>query len=146
MIKKIRLTGSVANLPRSGRPRKLFVEALIDQQMCKADEMTTTKIQKKLSKRGISVSSSTVQRSRKQRTTYCQLIRDTNQVKQLEFAQCLLESGDAFHNMIFSNECSISLQSYCSTCVDDGRAINSHLEISRVYKISSIFKKTIVQL
>ena len=33
MIKKFRLTGSVANLPRSGRPRKLSVEAkaFIDQ-------------------------------------------------------------------------------------------------------------------
>ena len=27
MIKKLRLTGSIANLPRSGRPRKLSVEA-----------------------------------------------------------------------------------------------------------------------
>ena len=27
MIKKLRLTGSVANLPRSGRPRKLSAEA-----------------------------------------------------------------------------------------------------------------------
>ena len=47
MIKKLRLTGSVANLPRSGRPRKLSVEAraFIDQQMRKNDEMTSAKIQ-----------------------------------------------------------------------------------------------------
>ena len=65
MIKKLRLTGSVANLPRSGRPRKLSAEAsaFIDQQMHKDDEMTIAKIQKKLAKRGISVSSSTVRRS-----------------------------------------------------------------------------------
>ena len=106
MIKKLRLTGSVANLPRSGRPRKLSVEAraFIDQQMHKNDEMTSAKIQKKLAKRGICVSSSTVRRSRKQqgwtlqRTAYCPLIRDANKVKQLEFAQCVLESGDTFHN------------------------------------------------
>ena len=68
MIKKLCLTGSVANLPRLGRPRKLSVEAraFIDQQMRKDDEMTSTKIQKKLAKREISVSSSTVWRSRKQ--------------------------------------------------------------------------------
>ena len=67
MIKKLRLTGSVANLPRSGRSRKLSEEAraFIDQQMRKNDEMTSAKIQKKLAKRGISVSS-TVRRSRKQ--------------------------------------------------------------------------------
>ena len=124
MIKKLHLTGSVANLPCSVRPRKLSVEAraFIDQQMCKNDEMTSAKIQKKLAKRGISVSSSKVQRSRKQqgwtlqRTAYCQLIRDTSKVKQLEFAQCVLESGDTFHNVIFSDECSISLQSYHYTC------------------------------
>ena len=124
MIKKLRLTGSVANLPRSGRPRKLSVEAraFIDQQMRKDDEMTSAKIQKKLAKRGISVSSSTVRRSRKQqgwtlqRTAYCQLIRDANKVKRLEFAQRVLESGDTFHNVIFSDECSISLQSHRRTC------------------------------
>ena len=124
MIKNLHLTGSVANLPRSGRPRRLSVEAraFIEQQMCKDDEMTSAKIQKKLAKRGISVSSSTVRRSRKQqgwtlqRTAYCQLICDANKVKRLEFAQRVLESGDTFHNVIFSDECSISLQSYCRTC------------------------------
>ena len=82
--------------------------------MRKDDEMTSAKIQKKLAKRGISVSSSTVRRSRKQqgwtlqRTAYCQLIRDANKVRRLEFAEHVLESGDTFHNVIFSDECSIS--------------------------------------
>ena len=124
MMKKLRLTGSVANLPHSGRPRKLSVEAraFIDQQMCKNDEMTSAKIQKKLTKRGISLSSSMVQRSQKQqcwtlqRIAYCPLIQDANKVKRLEFAQRILESGDSFHNVIFSDECSISLQSYRCTC------------------------------
>ena len=123
MIKKLCLTGSVANLPRLGRPKKLSMEekAFIDQQMRKNDKMTSAKIQK-LAKRGISVSSSTVRRSRKdqgwtmQRTAYCQLIRDANKVKRLESAQRILESGDNFHNVIFSDECSISLQSYRRTC------------------------------
>ena len=89
--------------------------AFIDQQMRKDDEMMSTKIQKKLAKRGISVSSSTVRRSRKQQgwtlqqTAYCQLIRDANKVERLKFAQRVLGSGGTFHNMIFSDECSISL-------------------------------------
>ena len=35
ILKKLRITGSVVNLPRSGRPKKLFEEAktFIDQQM-----------------------------------------------------------------------------------------------------------------
>ena len=89
--------------------------------MRKNDEMMSAKIQKKLAKCGISLSSSMVWRSQKQqgwtlqRIAYCQLIRDTYKVKQLEFAQRILESRDTFHNVIFSDECSISLQSYSYT-------------------------------
>ena len=43
-----------------------------------------------------------------QRTAYCQLIRGTKKAKRLELAQRILESGNTFHNMIFSDECSIS--------------------------------------
>ena len=84
--------------------------------------MTIGRIQKKLEKRGITVSSSTVQRSRKeqgwrlQRTAYCQLIREANKVKRLEFARHVLESGDTFHKVIFSDECSVSLEQYRGTC------------------------------
>ena len=109
MIKKLCPTGSVTNLRRSGKPRKLSVEAraFIDQQMCKNDEMMSPKIQEKLAKRGISVTSSTVRRSQKhqgwtlQRAAYCQLICDANKVKRLKFAQHVLESGDTFHNVIW---------------------------------------------
>ena len=124
IIKKLKLTGSVANLLRCGRPRKLSVEAnaFIDQQMRSNDEMTSAQIQKKLAKRGVAVSSSTVRRSRKQQgwtlqwTAYCQLIRDANKVKRLEYAQRIMDSGDTFHNVIFSDECSISLVQYRRTC------------------------------
>ena len=86
IIKKLKTTGSVANLPRSGRPAKISDEAkvFIDRQMRKDDEMTSCRIKKKLAKRGTDVSSSTVRRARTQlgwtlqRTGYCQLIRDVN--------------------------------------------------------------------
>ena len=124
IVKKLKTTGTLANLPRSGRPSKLSTEAkaFIDQQMCKDDEMTSGQIQKKLEKRGITVSSSTVRRSRKeqgwtlQRTAYCQLIRNANKVQRLEFARQVLESGDTFQNVIFSDECSVSLEQYRRTC------------------------------
>ena len=68
----LRLTGSVANLPRPGRPKKLSMEAraFIDQQMRRNDKTKSTKIRKKLVKRGILVSSSSVRRSRKQKIYY----------------------------------------------------------------------------
>ena len=124
IVKKLRITGSVANLPRSGRPKKLSEEgkAFIHQQMEKNDEMTSGQIQKKLERYGISVCSSTVRRMRKklgwtlQKTAYCQLIRAPNKVKRLEYARRVLESGDTFDNVIFTDECSVSLQQYRRTC------------------------------
>ena len=84
IIKKLCITGSVKNLPCSGRHQKLSIEAkaFIDQQMQNNDEMTSSQIKKKLAKHGVAVSSSTVRRSRKQqgwtlqrtRYMYCQLI------------------------------------------------------------------------
>ena len=47
---------------------------------------------------------------------YCQLIRDANKVKRLEFAQKVLETGDTFNNIIFTDECSVSLEQFCLTC------------------------------
>lgn len=124
IVKKLRLTGSVANLPRSGRPTKLSVEAkaFIDRQMRQNDETTSKQIEKKLAKYGIEVCSATVRRCRKQqgwtlqRTAYCQLIRESNKGKRLEHAQRIVESDDTFDNVIFSDECSVSLQQYRRTC------------------------------
>jgi len=87
IIKKLQIsqiTGSMVNLPHSGRPTKLSVDAkaFIDQQMRKNDETNSQQIQKKLANCGIAVSLSTVRRSCQQqgwtlqRTAYCQLIRD----------------------------------------------------------------------
>lgn len=124
IIKKIQDTGSTKNLHRSGRPTKLSVEAksFIEDQMRKNDEATSRQIQKKLAKRGIMVHPSTVRRSRNkqgwtlQRTAYCQLIRDANKAKRLEYALQVMESGDTLHNVIFSDECSVSLEQYRRTC------------------------------
>ena len=49
-------------------------------------------------------------------TRYCQLIRDANKVKRLEYAQQVLETGDTFDNVIFNDECSISLEEFRRTC------------------------------
>ena len=90
--------------------------------MRRDDKTTSNKIKKKLERHGICVSTSTVRRARKQQgwtlqwTAYCQLICDANKVKRLEFAHRVLESDDTFNNVIFSDECSISLQAYRRTC------------------------------
>ena len=55
IIDKIKHTGSVEDLPKSGRPRKLneLAREFIEAQMRKNDEATSRQIQKKLSKRGV---------------------------------------------------------------------------------------------
>ena len=47
IIKKLQTTGSVADLPPSGRPKKLSeaAKAFIEQQMQKRDEITSSEIQ-----------------------------------------------------------------------------------------------------
>ena len=124
IIKKLQLTGSVKNLKRSGRPPKLTAEAkaVIETMMRRNDETTSIAIQKNLAKQGVAVHVSTVRRSRKQQgwtlqtTRYCQLIKQKNKVKRLEFARQVLDSEDTFDDIIFSNECSVSLQQYRRTC------------------------------
>ena len=71
----------------------------VDQQMQSNDETMSAQIQKKLAKRGVVVSSSTVWRSQKQQgwtlqRTYCQLIPNANKVKRSKYAQRIMESGD----------------------------------------------------
>lgn len=98
-IKKLKQTGSVANLKRSGRPPKSSEEAkaLIEQQMRKNDETTSVQIQKKLAKHGVKVSSATVRRSRKQqgwtlqRTKYCQMMKGQ---ERKEAAVCTVHHRD----------------------------------------------------
>ena len=55
ILKKLQTTGTLANLPRSGRLSKLSTEAkaLIDQQISKNDEIMSGHTIKKLEKRGI---------------------------------------------------------------------------------------------
>ena len=84
--------------------------------------MTSGQIQKKLAKQWDScefIHHSKISQAARldlQRTAYCQLIHDANKIKRLEYAQRIVESGNTFHNVIFSNECSISLEQYRRTC------------------------------
>ena len=124
IVNKLKLTGSIEDCARSGRPRKLndAARAFIEEQMRANDETTSCQIQKRLQKHGFTVHASTVRRSCKeqgwtlQNTRYCQMIRKANKAKRLEYAQKVLDTGDTFHNVVFSDECSISLQQLRRTC------------------------------
>ena len=105
------------------KTHQVMCRYFIDQLMRSNDEMMSAQIQKALAKRGVAVSSSAVRRSRKQqgwmlqRNAYCQMICEANKVKRLEYAQHITESGDTFHNIIFSDKCSIcnTVEHICGT-------------------------------
>ena len=86
------------------------------------DETTSRQIQKRLAKRGVMIHSSTVRRHRKeqgwtlQNTRYCQMIREANKAKRLEFAQRVINTGDTLDNVVFRDESSISLEQFRRTC------------------------------
>jgi len=100
IINKLKPTTN--DLPRTAQPRKVNLEAkaFIKEQMRRNDETTSREIQK-LTKHGLIIHVSTVRRSSKeqgwtlQQARYCQLIRETNKVKRLEFVHRVLDSGDS---------------------------------------------------
>lgn len=116
-LKKYRQTGSVFDKQRSGRPRILpqRAEQLMVELLWANDELTTTELLHQLQAKGYSVSRSTVAQTREnlgwtaKRTRYCQLIRQQNKEKRVEFCKHLLESGKYFHNVIFSDETMVQL-------------------------------------
>ena len=124
IINKIQKTGSTENRPRSGRLTKLSEDAKAFIEKKKAykrrgnkhsDSKTTGQAWNRCELLPCAKIASQMGWTL-QRTHYCQLIRVANKVKRLEYAQQILDSGDAFHNVIFSDECSVSLEQYRRTC------------------------------
>ena len=46
------------------------------------------------------------------KTKYCQLMREPNQVKRLEFSRKRLEENEQFNGVIFTDECSVMLENH----------------------------------
>lgn len=118
VLKCYKEIGSIFDRPRSGRPPILSGEALrmTDEWLNNNDEMTTTdELMHKLQEIDRHVSRATVACARlklnwsAKPTRYCQLIRDVNKQKRVEFCQNLLSSGETFHNIIFTDETMIQL-------------------------------------
>ena len=80
------------------------------------DETTVTQLKAILREQGHNISLSTILRCRSQLgwtyrgLAYCQLIREGNKVKRLEWAQCYLMEGSAgFRDVIFTDETTVQL-------------------------------------
>jgi hypothetical protein len=87
------------------------VQQIVEQRMRLDDETTATQLHN-----GISLSLRTILRCREQLgwtfrgSAYCQLIRDVNKQKRLDWA--LTYQGDHFENVTFSDEASILTETH----------------------------------
>ena len=117
-IKRFTRRGTIARQPGSGRKTKITedIKRVVEQQMRRDDETTASQLHVLLTSLGYSLDLRTILRCRTalgwtfRGSAYCQLIRDVNKTKQLEFARA--NRNDRFNDVIFTDECSVQLESH----------------------------------
>ena len=113
---------SLENASKSGRPSQgVTIELMnfIDTEMERNDELTSPELARRILLRfGLQFSQEKVRRLRRKLgwvqtgTKYCQLIREPNRVKRLEFSEKCLRDNEQFDNVIFTDECSVLLENH----------------------------------
>lgn len=121
-LKRFKERGTIARKSGSGLSIKLSptILQIIESAMQNDDETTATQLQGVLASHNVYVSLSTILRNRRQLgwvyrgSAYCQLIRNVNKQKRLEWAREHLH--DSFENVIWSDESSIQLDCHRRYC------------------------------
>ena len=114
--------GSILRQPGSGRPSKITAEIkkIVDDQMELDDETTAHQLHSILTNMGYNISLRTILRCQKslgwtfRGSAYCQLIRDVNKQKRLEWA--LKYKDDQFLDVIYTDECTVQMESHRRHC------------------------------
>ena len=124
LLKKYQEHGTIQDIPKL--PRILSEEQLvfIDETMAEDDELTPRQLHALLLEKWprLTVSLNTIKRARRNlgwvatRPKYCQIVRETNRIKRLEWCQEKLEERDDFHNVIFTDECSVQMDHHGRLC------------------------------
>ena len=122
LLRKFEQTGTIKRRAGSGRPSKITAEvkAIVENQMVSDDETTASQLCVLLKSRGYSIDLRTVLRCRSQLgwtfrgSAYCQLIREANKVKRVDW--CTANGGNDFSDVIFTDECTVQLESHRRTC------------------------------
>ena len=113
---------TIARKPGSGLPPKLTpaLQKLIEDTMQQDDETTATQLQAMLASRSIYVSLATIVRNRLQLgwtyrgSAYCQLIRQQNKEKRLDWARTYI--NDDFANVIWTDETTVQIETHKRFC------------------------------
>ena len=121
-IKRFRRYNSIARKPGSGLPPKLSpaVQNIIELTMRNDDETTATQLQAMLASQNIYVSLATIVRNRialgwtYRGSAYCQLIRQQNKTKRLDWARTYLH--DTFDDVIWTDETTVQLETHKRYC------------------------------
>ena len=126
LLLKFKARGKIADLKRNSQDKILSLEhfEFIDELMLSNDELTAHALYAELKKRypNLKVSVRTVQRARRElgwvSTTpkYCQLIREVNKEKRLNWCENVQASRENFKNVIWTDECSVQLQTHSLRC------------------------------
>lgn len=117
-----RETGNFERRSGSGRPTLLKTSVLntIEQIMQGNDETTAVQIQAYLERQGLTMSLSMILRGRRllgwtyRGSAYCQLIRDVNKQKRLQWARENLH--DNFMNVVWTDETTVQLEAHKRFC------------------------------
>ena len=121
-LKVYQSTGSIERRPGSGRLSSVTwrIKELVEQQMQEDDESTATQLHQMLLEHDIVISLRTVLRCRTtlgwtfRGSAYCQLIRDANKVKRLDWARQHTE--EEFNDVIFTDETTVQLENHRRFC------------------------------
>lgn len=114
--------GSISRASGSGRPSKINNEvmAIVEEKMREDDETTAYQLHRILTSKGYQISCRTILRCRTalgwtfRGSAYCQLIREPNKEKRLNWARKHL--NDNFDNVVWTDECSVQLESHKRFC------------------------------
>ena len=121
-LKRFATRKSIGRKAGSGHCAKVSPEIyqFIERVMREDDETTATQLQAKLANAGVYISLATIVRSRVQLgwiyrgSAYCQLIRNANKEKRLEFAYAYLH--DSFDDVIWNDETTVQLENHRRYC------------------------------
>ena len=124
-LRLVEETGNLHRRPGSGKPAKMMPQALsiVEAQMQSDGETTATQLQALLLRKGYNISLWTVLWSRSslgwtfRGSVYCQMIREQNKHKRLEWAQRHTEEAKmGFSNVVYTYWTSVQLETHRQFC------------------------------